>query len=150
MQRTWSFAVVLVPLVLACGGARTAESPAPHAATASAITPEDLRTRIGIFADDSMLGRRSGTTGNSRGNAYIAAELARLKLRPAGDSGGFLQRVPLVSWTIDTTLPPLRAGATALTVFRDYFPYQPTFDVPVRPLEGAPTVYVGTLADSGA
>ena len=42
-----------------------------------------------------MLGRRAGTIGNVRGNAYIVAELTRLGLKPAGDAGGFLQRVPL-------------------------------------------------------
>ena len=74
------------------------EAPTPEGATAEGITAGDLRNRIAIFADDSMQGRRTGTPGNVKGNAYIAGELRRLGLRPAGDTGSYLQRVPLVSY----------------------------------------------------
>ena len=99
----------------------------------------DLKARISIFADDSMLGRRAGTLGNVRGNAYIAAELARLGLTPAGDSGGYLQRVPLDE--LRGGLPPghaARRSRGSLAPFADYYPYQPTFAVPARPIDGAP------------
>jgi hypothetical protein len=151
MLRFWTFALVLSPLVAACGG-RPAPAPgvAPSGATAAAITPADLRARISIFADDSMLGRRAGTVGNVRGNAYIAAELTRLGLRPAGDSGGFLQPVPLTSYALDSAGATLRAGAVSLAAFTDYFPYQPTFAVPARPIAGAPLVYIGGRGDSAS
>jgi hypothetical protein len=97
-----------------------------------------------------MQGRRAGTPGNVRGNAYIATELARLGVRPAGDSGGYLQRIPLASYTLDTAKSTLRSGEASLAAFRDYFPYQPTFVVPVRPIDGAQVVYIGTLADSAS
>ncbi|MEP7175261.1 MAG: M28 family peptidase [Gemmatimonadales bacterium] len=140
----------LLPAASACGGAGTPVTPAPAGGTRPAITPADLKIRSSIFADDSMQGRRSGTPGNARGNAYIAGELARLGLRPGGDDGGYLQRVPLASYAIDTVKATLRAGSSTLTLFRDYFPYQPTFAVPVRPLDGAPVVYIGTAGDSSA
>jgi hypothetical protein len=85
-----------------------------------------------------------------RGNAYIAAEAARLGLKPAGDSGGFLQRVPLVSYALDSAGAVLHAGSATLTPFADYTPYQPFFAVPVRPIAGAPVVYLGTKADSAS
>src|SRR5918993_1230124 len=105
MRRSWLCAVYIVPALSACAGGtpRTAEVPAPRSATAAAITGADLRTRISIFADDSMQGRRTGTPGNVKGNAYIAAEVRRLGLTPAGDSGGYLQRFPLVSYAADST-----------------------------------------------
>jgi Peptidase family M28 len=140
---------LLVFLVAACGG-HSPEAVAPTGATVPAITPADLRTRSYIFADDSMEGRRAGTAGNVRGNAYIASELARLGLKPAGDNGGFLQRVPLTMYAVDTSRVALKAGPTRLTTFRDYFPYQPTFEVPVRPIDGAQLIYVGGPADSAA
>ena len=132
----------------ACGGGRAPQPVAPRGATTAAITPADLERRSRIFADDSMLGRRAGTAGNVRGNAYIAAELGRLGLTPAGENGTFLQPVPLASYVLDTTRAELRVGAAQLAPFKDYFAYQPTFAVPVRPIDGAQVIYVGGAADS--
>jgi hypothetical protein len=148
MHCTW-----LVPLVLcagACAGSPSAETPAPKASTTAAITPADLRVREYIFADDSMQGRRAGTLGNQRGNAYIAAELRRLGLKPAGDDGTYFQQVPLISYAIDPTRATLRAGSQRLTPFRDYYPYQSEFDIPSRSIRGASLLYIGTLADSAS
>ena len=97
-----------------------------------------------------MEGRRAGTPGNVRGNAYIAGELRRLGVRPAGDSGGYLQRIPLASYSVDVPQGTLRAGSATLAPFTDYFPYQPTFAIPVRPVDGAQVVYIGTRADSAS
>src|ERR1044072_7962858 len=80
--------------IAACGGSRAPEAVAPTGGTTAAITPADLERRSRIFADDSMLGRRAGPAGNVRGNAYIAAELGRLGLTPAGEKGTFLQPAP--------------------------------------------------------
>ncbi|MGH2708846.1 MAG: M28 family metallopeptidase, partial [Actinomycetota bacterium] len=117
-------------------------------ATSAAISPADLRLRISIFADDSMQGRRTGTPGNIKGNAYIAGELARLGLRPAGDSGTFLQRVPLTSYAVDPARATLRAGSTNLGAFEAYYPFQPDFTVPVRKIDGAQLIYIGGAGDS--
>ncbi|HEU4952925.1 MAG TPA: M28 family peptidase [Gemmatimonadales bacterium] len=143
-------AFALAALLAACGGSTSSVAPpAPSAATTAAITPQDLRTRISIFADDSMQGRRAGTPGNGKGNAYIAAELRRLGLRPAGDSGSFLQRVPLMRFRVDSAGATLRAGNASLALW-EYYPYQPDFHVPVRPISGAPVVYIGGAADAGS
>jgi len=143
-------AFTLAALLAACGGSTSSVAPpAPSAATTPAITPQDLRTRISIFADDSMQGRRTGTPGNAKGNAYIATELRRLGLRPAGDSGSFLQRVPLMRFRVDSAGATLRAGSAALALW-EYYPYQPDFHVPVRPVSGAPVVYIGGAADAAS
>ena len=106
-------AFLLAPALAACATGSTAApegaapAPAPAAAgalplklaprpTSPAITPADLMTRIYVFADDSMLGREAGTIGNAKGNAYIAAELRRLGLQPAGENGTYFQTVPMV------------------------------------------------------
>ena len=149
MHRFWSFAVVLLPIA-GCGGAKSPAPPSPTGATGPAITAADLKTRSYIFAADSMLGRRAGTLGNVRGNAYIASELARLGLKPAGDDGGYLQRIPLTSWAVDTVKTALHAGSGTLSPFRDFFPYQATYAVPARPLEGAQVMYIGGIGDTAA
>src|SRR5512138_1722990 len=154
MRRSWLLAVTLLPAVLSCGGSRppAAETghPTPSGGTTAAITAADLEARISIFAEDAMLGRGPGTVGNVRGNAYIAAEATRLGLKPAGDNGGYLQRVPLVSYALDSAGATLHAGTNTLAPFADYYPYQPIFAVPARPIAGAPIVYLGTLADSAS
>src|SRR5690242_15187636 len=64
--------------------------------TSAAITPGDLMTRLYIFADDSMEGRETGTCGHLKSTEYIANELRRLGLTPAGDNGTFFQNVPMI------------------------------------------------------
>ena len=62
--------------------------------TAAAITEQDLQTRLYQFADDSMLGRQVGRIGNFKGTNYIAAELKRLGVVPAGDNESYFQNLP--------------------------------------------------------
>lgn len=64
--------------------------------TTGAISAQDLRTRIYGLAADSMKGRAAGTRGNVMATDYIAAEVQRMGLRPAGDNGTFFQTVPLM------------------------------------------------------
>jgi hypothetical protein len=66
-------------------------TPAP---TTAAITQRDLQIRLYQFADDSMMGRRTGHLGNKKGTDYIAAEAKRLGLLPAGDKGTYFQVLP--------------------------------------------------------
>ncbi len=70
---------------------------APAGGTSAAISVEDLRKRLYIFADDSMMGREAGTIGNAKGAAYLAAEAARIGLEPAGDSGTYYQDIRATS-----------------------------------------------------
>ena len=147
------FLALLILPVAACGGSTSTtmtEAPAPRGPTAAGISAADLRTRISIFAHDSMQGRRTGTPGNVKGNAYIASELRRLGLRPAGDTGGYLQRVPLVSYAADSTRATLRVGTGQLALWQDYHPYQAQFEVPARPINGSELVYIGSAADSSS
>ncbi len=54
----------------------------------------DLQIRLYQFSDDSMQGRQVGRVGNMKGTNYIAAEVKRLGLVPAGDNGTFFQVLP--------------------------------------------------------
>ena len=150
MRRVPSLFPLALSFLAACGGGGVTEAPSPRAATAEAISPGDLRTRISIFADDSMAGRRTGTPGNVKGNAYIAAELARLGLRPAGDAGSFLQQVPLTRYAVAAGAGTLEVGGARLEAFEDYHPYQTLFELPARPINGAQVVYIGGAADSAS
>ena len=67
-----------------------AQAPLQHAA--QTISPDDIRRRIGIIADDSMRGRDTPSPELDKVAQYIAGEYRRLGLKPGGDRGGFIQR----------------------------------------------------------
>lgn len=69
--------------------ARRNTTPAP------VVNADDVRRDIAILAADSMEGRGTGTPGGARAARWLAAEFAKAGLAPAGDSGTFLQQVPL-------------------------------------------------------
>jgi len=77
---------------LALAAACSTPSPAP----VGAMQQADVRRLLSALADDSMEGRRTASPGELRAARVIAAEMQRIGLRPAGDSG-FLQRVPLAA-----------------------------------------------------
>jgi hypothetical protein len=77
----------------ACSSASTistAQAPAP----AEPVTESDVRRLLTALADDSLEGRMTGSRGSAKAAAIIAAEMQRIGLSPAGDSGYF-QRVPV-------------------------------------------------------
>jgi hypothetical protein len=137
--------LVLLALCAPTAAAAQAELPRIHrpAPTVPAITPGDLMTRLYIFADDSMQGREAGTAGNVKGTAYIAAEIKRSGLVPAGDDGTYFQTIPLKTRTFDTTSTFTVAGAP-LTAFSDYIALGP------RPLDSQALaiVFGGEVGDS--
>ncbi len=123
--------------------------PGGGAATRAEISAGDLRGRVGILADDSMRGRAVGSPGAAAASRYLAAEAARLGLRPAGDAGTFLQRVPLarrrtgVDAAVETS-----AGSRALSL-DDLLPVSGIGGLPGtsrREGEG-PLVFGGHLVD---
>lgn len=82
-------------LLLAVSAPLTAQSKDVSKAAAT-ITAADVSRRINIIADDSMMGRDTPSPGLEQTAAYIAAQFKSFGLRPGGDSGGYLQRYPLV------------------------------------------------------
>src|SRR2546427_11311351 len=71
------------------------QSPAAVQQAAHTISPEDIRRRIGIIADDSMRGRDTPSPELDKVAQYIAGEYRRLGLKPGGDRGTFIQRYSL-------------------------------------------------------
>jgi len=126
-----------------------AQKPLPlkHTAkpTQTAITPEDAMSRLYVFADDSMMGRRAGEVGGLKGTAYIEREVRRLGLVPGGDNGTFFQAVPLYTRTLDVN-SRVSADSEPLTVGTDFVPIHPGGKP--RSLSGAQVIYAGNMADA--
>ena len=87
--------------------------------TTPAITTADLMTRVYRFADDSMRGRMAGSPEAMKGTEYIAAELKRLGLQPAGEKGTYFQDVPLGVQTLDSS-STIQIGETLLKAGSDF------------------------------
>ena len=143
-------ALVLLSLAapLACAGRGTtvegAVAPA-GGATVAAITEADLRTRIGIYADDSMRGRKAGTEDNLRSTAYIEREVRRLGLQPAGDAGSYFQSVPLVRRGA-VAGARVEAGGKPMALWSDIVIVDA--GPGVRAMTAGKAVYAGSLADT--
>jgi hypothetical protein len=161
-QFTFEIHVILAALVV-CGsaGARRRHQPRPAEShkldadprahtptpTTGAITAADLKTRLYIFADDSMQGRMLATAGNAKGVEYIASELKRMGLEPMGENGTYFQTVNLVDRKYDPASQLIVGGAT----------FAPWIDFALRDqgsaarsLNGVQAVFGGTWGDSAS
>src|ERR1700741_5019166 len=106
---TASLMVCASLFVWAEGGAGAGGSKAPSvrlsgvAANAwGTITPEHIRWHVRFLSHDLLEGRGTGQRGGDLAAEYIATQFAEFGLKPAGDHGTYMQRVPLVGIT---TLP---------------------------------------------
>jgi hypothetical protein len=93
-------AFLLQPAVTAPGSAQVLR----REGVPARIAERDVRRLLTALSDDSLEGRATGTVGSARAAAIIAAEMRRIGLEPAGDSGYF-QRVPVAVATQTRTMP---------------------------------------------
>src|SRR3984885_7471929 len=109
------------------------------------INPEHIRWHVRFLSHDLLEGRGTGQRGGDIAAEYIATQFAEYGLKPAGDNGSYLQKVPLVGIT---TLPqtqfvllPKQGPSMDLKPLDEYVAYdqtqQPQSDV------DAEIVYVG-------
>src|SRR2546421_3702038 len=85
----------------------------PAARGTASITAADVQRRIGIIADDSMLGRATPSPQLDAVAAYVAGEFQRFGLKPGGDSGTYFQHYPLEVLRFDPESSTIRiAGRT--------------------------------------
>jgi Zn-dependent M28 family amino/carboxypeptidase len=120
--------------------------PSPAAFQAlETINPERIRAHVRFLSHDLLEGRGTGQRGGDIAAEYIATQFALYGLKPVGDNGTYLQKVPMVGITPsqETTfsLIPTSGSRMTLKVLDDYVSYdqtqQPQSDV------DAPIVYVG-------
>ncbi len=134
---------IIAALTLGCATVMQAPS---GGATTAAITAQDLRTRLYIFADDSMMGRQFGTEGNLKGTQYIANELARLGIQPGGAGGSYFQDVPAFRVSLAPGAQVVLDGAP-LAFGTDYITNFPASGRAI-PVDSLQVVYGGDLSDT--
>src|SRR6476620_3234874 len=137
-----AFAVIAM---VACTPSAQVGSPAAGAPaayeTTPAITAADLRHRLFIYADDSMMGRKAGTEGNMKATTYIANELRRMGMQPGGENGTYFQNVPILhlqaSWT------------KAITVDgRSFMPTKDYIGRTSKTFKNVPAIYGGVFGEA--
>jgi len=150
-----ALAAVLLPVALVSAQEKPAK---PHAearvrsrlpssaiAAMQNIRPDNIETHVRFLSHDLLEGRGTGQRGGDIAAEYIAAQFALYGLKPAGDNGSYLQKVPLVGITpgADTrfTLVPARGAALDLKPLEEYVAYDQT-QQPESTVD-AEIVYVG-------
>ena len=63
------------------------------------INPEHIRAHVRFLAHDLLEGRGTGQRGGDIAAEYIATQFALSGLKPAGDNGTYMQKVPMVGVT---------------------------------------------------
>ncbi len=61
------------------------------------ISPSNLRRHIRVLANDSLLGRGTGTAGERMAAAYIENQFKQISLKPRGDGKTYFQSFPFKS-----------------------------------------------------
>jgi len=109
------------------------------------IRPDNIETHVRFLSHDLLEGRGTGQRGGDIAAEYIAAQFALYGLKPAGDNGSYLQKVPMVGITPgdDTrfTLVPAHGSSLDLKPLNDYVAYDQT-QQPESTVD-AEIVYVG-------
>jgi Zn-dependent M28 family amino/carboxypeptidase len=131
-------------LVWAEGGAAPVPAPAPTPtreaisvrlpgaafAAMQTIDPEHIRWHVRYLSHDLLEGRGTGQRGGDIAAEYIGTQFAEYGLKPAGDNGSYLQKVPLVGITTlpETTfmLEPKQGPAMTLKPLDEYVTYDQT------------------------
>ena len=113
--------------------------------TDSTITEKDLKTRMYVFADDSMMGRQAGREGNTKATAYIARELGRLGVTPAGDNGTYFQNMPWMARRYAAT-STLTVGSRTLRWLTDWAAVPGA--TPAKGFDGVRAIYGGAAGDT--
>jgi len=119
--------------------------PGPAYAAMETISPERIRWHVRFLSHDLLEGRGTGQRGGDIAAEYMATQFAEYGLKPAGDHGTYMQKVPLVGITTlpetQFSLVPRQGETMNLKQLDDYVAYdqtqQPQSDI------DADIVYVG-------
>src|SRR6267378_2046913 len=113
------------------GGACAAPEPVPDlglpvnvAASMRDIDAERIRAHVRFLSDDLLEGRGTGARGGDFAAKYIATQFALDGLKPAGDDGGYLQKVDFTGVhalpATTCSLQPEHGKAVVLRLGEDY------------------------------
>ncbi len=109
-QSSFSFLGILLVAALVMPLAGTPARAQQQPGSAELITAEQLRDYLFFIASDEMEGRRAPSRGLDLTAKFIAMNLSRWGLKPAGDDGTFLQMIELQSSKVNTEASFVEVG----------------------------------------
>src|SRR5438477_127375 len=139
----------LALLLAVLPGPAAAQRLVPAARGAASITAADVQRRIGIIADDSMLGRATPSPQLDAVAAYVAGEFQRFGLKPGGDSGTYFQHYPLEVSRFDPESSSVRITARTPGIWRAGQEVLLVEGQPPAGAPAAPAVVITGSADAG-
>ncbi len=98
----------------------SAALPAAALEAANAITAARLSEHLHFVASDAMAGRDTPSKGLDDTAKFLADNLARLKIKPAGDDGTYFQKIELVSYKVDPAKSSFRLQDRAFKFGEDF------------------------------
>ncbi|HEX8263438.1 MAG TPA: M20/M25/M40 family metallo-hydrolase [Allosphingosinicella sp.] len=131
-------ALLALSLLAACASA-------PRQPEAARIDPVRMSNMVRTLASDEYEGRAPGTAGEAKTIAYISEQFRLAGLEPAGENGGWTQKVPLVRTQLGkggSVSVAARGGRTALRVPDDVY-LSTVRETGRARIDGAPMVFVG-------
>jgi hypothetical protein len=106
--------------------AATAAAPSPFFAAertaAERITAERMKEILYYIASDEMQGRDTPSPGLDKTAEFIADNLKKLKLKPMGDKGSFLQHIALSKTEVDREHTTAQLGSRTFRLGEDFLP----------------------------
>ena len=108
----------IFPSLAAAQTATKAKSPARNAA--ANITAAQMRDYLFFIASDEMEGRDTPSRGLDLTAKFIAMQLSRWGVKPAGDGGTYFQKMTLTRAGADPTKARVEIGGQALTYGTDF------------------------------
>ena len=145
--------LVVLSLILLIGGLLAQNSSRPisvHFSPAAIaafqkIDAERIRAHVRFLSHDLLEGRGTGQRGGDIAAEYIATQFALDGLKPAGDNGTYMQKVPMVGTTLSPattfSLVPAKGSPRDLKFLSEYTAYDETQQAESN--VNADIVYVG-------
>jgi len=127
------------------GKVRSVQLPPAAFAEMKGIDPERIRAHVRFLSHDLLEGRGTGQRGGDIAAEYIATQFELYGLKPAGDNGTYLQKVPMVGLETQPattfSVVPDSGDVMSLKRFDDYVATDNSQNA--ESVVDAPIVYVG-------
>ncbi|WP_295648020.1 M28 family metallopeptidase [uncultured Mucilaginibacter sp.] len=107
------------------------------------VTADDIKSHIAVLANDSLMGRKPFTAGETKAISYISSEFKKLGVAP-GNNGSYFQDVPMVQVTGTPSATMEISGKTHISLKKteDFVVFSRHEDANIQ-LKDAPMVFAG-------
>jgi hypothetical protein len=99
------------------------------------ITSSQLKDYLSFIASDELEGRDTPSRGLDTAAKFLAMNLSRWGLKPAGDDGTYFQKIALRRDRIDATQTSVELNGRTLTLGEEYIPSANAGKIPRGPIE---------------